>query len=697
MHLLLSGAVVVLLTGCNAGDPVSTGGIGDGGTAGAGETGTLAVLAGIPSGIGSVDGTGAAARFNTPNGVAADGSGNLFVADFDNHTIRKITPAGVVTTFAGTAGLSGSADGTGAAARFYAPRDVAVDGSGNVFVADSGNNTIRRITPAGVVTTFAGTVGLSGSADGTGAAARFAGPYGMAVDRSGNMFVADNFNHTIRKITPAGVVTTFAGTAGLSGSADGTGAAARFNSPIGVTVDQAGNVFVADSENRTIRKITPAGIVTTFAGAAGSSGDADGMGAAARFRVPSGIAADGSDNLFVGDDYNYTIRKITPAGVVTTFAGTAGSDGSADGTGAAASFKSPLGITVDRAGNVFVADRWNYTIRKITPARVVTTFAGAASRAGSADGTGAAASFFYPSGVAVDGWGNLFVADNFNYTIRKITPAGVVTTFAGTAGSAGSADGTGAAARFLDPSGVAMDGSGNLLVADTYNQTIRVITPAGVVTTLAGTVGSLGSADGTGAAAKFNYPRAVAVDGAGNVFVADTSNNTIRKITPAGVVTTFAGTAGAKGSADGTGAAANFGFPTAVAVDGADNLFVADSGNNTIRQITPAGVVTTLAGTPGSFGSADGTGAAARFSNPYGVTVDPAGNVLVADNGNNAIRKITPSGVVTTIVGRASATYVGNLPGPLPASLVEPTAVAVDPSTGSVYITVSEAVMVASW
>ena len=660
MHLLLSGAVVVLLTGCNAGDPVSTGGVGDGGT-GTGETGTLAVLAGIPSGIGSADGTGAAARFNTPNGVAADGAGNLFVADFDNHTIRKITPAGVVTTFAGTAGLPGSADGTGAAARFYAPGDVAVDGAGNVFVADWGNNTIRRITPAGAVTTFAGTAGLSGSADGTGAAARFAGPTGMAVDRSGNMFVADNLNHTIREITPAGVVTTFAGKAGLSGSADGTGAAARFNGPIGVTVDQAGNVFVADSQNRTIRKITPAGVVTTFAGTAGSSGDADGMGAAARFRVPSGLAADGSDNLFVGDDYNYTIRKITPAGVVTTFAGTAGVSGNADGTGAAARFKSPLGVTVDQAGNVFVADRSNYTIRKITPAGVVTTFAGAASWSGSADGTGAAASFFYPTGVAVDGWGNLFVSDNFNHTIRKITPAGVVTTFAGTAGSAGSADGTGAAARFLNPSGVAVDGSGNLFVTDSYNQTIRVITPTGVVTTLAGTVGSLGSADGTGAAAKFHYPNAVAVDGAGNVFVADTGNNTIRKITPAGVVTTFAGTAGAQGSADGTGAVANFEFPTAVAVDGLDNVFVADSGNNTIRQITPAGVVTTLAGTPGLFGSADGTGAAARFCNPYGVAVDQAGNVLVADKGNNTIRKITPSGVVTTIVGRASTTYVGNL------------------------------------
>jgi streptogramin lyase len=640
--------------------------------------------------------------------VAVDGSGNFFVADTDNNTIRRITPAGVVTTLAGTAGSSGSADGTGAAARFWNPEGVAVDGSGNVFVADSWNNTIRKITPSGVVTTLAGGANQTcGSADGTGAAASFCIPTGVAVDGTGNIFVADSYNNTIRKITASGVVTTLAGTAGSHGSVDGTGAAASFSmsfdpaqnsflagTPSGVAVDGAGNVFVADWGNNNIRKITPRGVVTTLAGSADQSpGSADGTGAAASFNWPEGVAVDGSGNVFVADSRNNTIRRITPAGVVTTLAGTAGSWGSADGTGAAARFNGPSGVAVDGAGNVFVADSDN-TIRKITPTRAVTTFAGTADSTGSSDGTGATARFSSPSGVAVDGAGDVFVADSDNNTIRKITPTRAVTTFAGTADSTGSSDGTGATARFSSPSGVAVDGAGNVFVADSGNNTIRKITPAGMVTTLAGAASS-GSADGTGAAARFNSPESVAVDGAGNVFVADWGNSTIRKITPSGVVTTFAGTAGSYGSADGTGAAASFSFPTGVAVDGSGNLFVADLGNSTIRKITPAGVVTTLAGTAGSSGSADGTGAAARFNGPHGVAVDGSGDVFVADTGNNAIRKISTSGVVTTIVGVAAQVSAGNLPGPLPASILSPSGVAIDASTGKLYITLPDAVMVA--
>ncbi|MFZ2651400.1 MAG: hypothetical protein WA210_14960, partial [Burkholderiaceae bacterium] len=215
----------------------------------------LALFAGDMSGVGNVEGTGAAARFAFPLGVATDSAGNVYVADLPNHTIRKITPAGAVSTFAGSSGAAGSADGTGAAARFSQPGGVATDSGGNVYVADTTNHTIRKITPAGAVSTLAGSAGLNGSADGTGAAARFTFPSGVATDSAGNVYVADSFNSTIRKITPAGTVSTFAGSAGAFGSADGTGAAARFDGARGVATDSAGNAYVADTANHTIRKI----------------------------------------------------------------------------------------------------------------------------------------------------------------------------------------------------------------------------------------------------------------------------------------------------------------------------------------------------------------------------------------------------------------------------------------------------------
>ena len=440
----------------------------------------VTTLAGTTGSSGSTDGTGSAARFTNPNGVAMDASGNVYVADWNNHTIRKITPAGVVTTLAGTAGSSGSTDGTGSAARFNRPFGVVLDASGNMYVAEQSNHTIRKITPTGVVvastTTLAGTAGSTGTTDGTGSAARFNNPRGVATDASGNVYVADYLNHTIRKITSAGVVTTLAGTAGSSGSTDATGSAARFNGPGGVALDASGNVYVTDNNNHTIRKITPAGVVTTLAGRAGSRGSTDATGNAARFDNPNGVATDASGNVYVADYLNHTIRKITSAGVVTTLAGTAGSSGSTDATGSAARFNGPGGVALDASGNVYVTDNNNHTIRKITPAGVVTTLAGRAGSRGSTDATGNAARFDNPNGVATDASGNVYVADYNNHTIRKITSAGVVTTLAGTAGSSGSTDATGSAARFYRPTGVATDASGNVYVADLSNHTIRKIT-----------------------------------------------------------------------------------------------------------------------------------------------------------------------------------------------------------------------------
>lgn len=649
----------------------------------------LDLLAGNADGPGTVDGVGAAARFNGPSGVAMDAAGNVYVADVWNHIVRKITPGGAVSTLAGTAGVSGSVDGTGASARFYAPMGVAVDAAGNVLVADTYNSTIRKITSGGVVSTLAGTAGAAGSADGVGAAARFTAPFGVAVDAVGNVYVTDTRNHTIRKITSGGVVSTLAGWPGVSGSTDGTGSAARFSTPTGVAADVAGNLFVADALNYTIRKITPGGAVSTLAGTAGVSGSADGVGASAKFGEPDGVAVDAAGNVFVGDYDSCMIRKITPGGAVSTVAGNGGW-GSSDGTGPAAMFMHPRGVALDAAGNVVVADSGNHTIRRITTGGVVSTLAGKAGIWGRDDGLGAAALFFGPFGVTVDAAGNTFVADFANNTIRRISSAGEVSTFAGAAGLSGSADGTGATARFNTPSGVAVDVTGNVFVADYRNHTIRKITPSGLVSTMAGTVGVSGSADGVGVAAQFFNPISVSVDVAGNVFVVDSNNNTIRKITSGGVVSTLAGTAGLSGSADGTGTAARFKFPNSLAADGAGNVFVADAYNSTIRKISPGGVVSTLAGMAGVSGSADGTGAAARFNDPTGVAVDSIGNVFVADSGNHTIRKITPGGVVSTVAGQAGqATFQ---PGPLPGLLTGLQGIAVTPD-GDLIVTCNNGIV----
>src|SRR5438874_8473755 len=324
--------------------------------------------------------------------------------------------------------------------------------------------------------------------------------------------------------------TTFAGLP--PGSADGTGSAARFNSPAGVAVDSANNIYVADTGNSTIRKITPAGVVTTFAGLAGSTGSANGTGSAARFNFPSGVAVDraGTGNIYVGDTNNFTIRQITPAGVVTTLAGSPGVRGGANGTGSAASFELPEGLAVDSAGNIYVADADPSTIRKITPGGVVSTFAGSFAKAGPQNGTGSAARFNLPTDVAVDSSNNLYVADSNNCTIRKITPAAAVTTLAGLA-SAGHTNGTGSAARFDFPDGVAVDTTGKIYVADTVESAIRKITPSAVVSTFAGLPGTSGYVDATGTAARFAFPRWLTIGPLNNVYVGDTFNFVVRKIT----------------------------------------------------------------------------------------------------------------------------------------------------------------------
>jgi serine/threonine-protein kinase len=307
---------------------------------------------------GATDGVGTASSFNAPSGMAFDHGGSLFVADANNNRLRKVTNGGVVTTFAGSA--QGSADGNGPAASFNAPQGVAADAAGAIYVADYGNNRIRRVSSDGTVSTVAGSA--RGFSDGTGAAAKFSGPGALAMTPGGHLLVGDFLNVRIRDVsTPDGAVTTLAG-AGTTGAADGNGPTATFNGPTGIAVDAAGNAYVADRFNHCIRKVTPQGLVTTFAGST-TAGPSDGTGASASFDQPSGLAVNGGGDLYVADTNNSAIRKITTQGVVSTIAG--GITGYRDGTGRLAQFASPFGIAVDPAGNLFVTE--SNRIRKIEP------------------------------------------------------------------------------------------------------------------------------------------------------------------------------------------------------------------------------------------------------------------------------------------------------------------------------------------
>jgi len=605
------------------------------------------------------------------------------VASANSATSVAVT-CGVPTlnVLAGALGGPGNIDGQGPAARFYYPQDVALDTAGNLYVADDYNKTVRRISASGAVTTIAGTPGQTGTADGTGAAAEFNNPVSLAVDKTGIIYLVDAGANTIRRITQSGVVTTLAGSPYTNGTTDGTGAAVRFSSPGGIRLTPSGTLYLAD--NNRIRNITPAGLVSTiYTGA-----------------MLGRLAIDAGGNLFATDTSlkaAVTINLATGAETVLAngFQAPGGLDIGPAGTGA--------------AGTLYVTDAFACTVSAIAPGGAVSTLAGTSGQCSAGDGTGASARFYLPAGMSIDGSGTLFLADPGNESIRKITAAGVVTTVAGVAPQLGHVNATGAAARFNGPSGLTADASGTLYVGDAGNASIREVSPTGVVTdvfptltslslgetltrdsagnfyvavpnailkanpsgavtTLAGGLGAPpGSADGTGAAAQFHWPTGIAVDGSGNLYVTDMLNYTIRKVTPAGVVTTLAGQAGQGGLVDGSGSVAKFTLPGVVIIDSSGTLYVTDG--NAIRTISRQAVVATLAGSA-TAGDADGIGTAARFSSPFGLAFGAEGSLYVSDTSNHTIRKITSPGVVTTIAGAPGK--AGVAPGALPASLNTP-------------------------
>ncbi|HUI57792.1 MAG TPA: protease pro-enzyme activation domain-containing protein [Bryobacteraceae bacterium] len=645
-------------------------------------TGVVTRIAGTGApGHSGDSGPALSAQLNGPNGVAVDVFGNVYIADTKNQRVRKVDRSGVITTVAGTGSCCYGGDGGAAAsALLNAPNGVAADSQGNLYIVDTGNQRIRKVDASGVITTVAGTGTAGYSGDGGAATgAEVSSPDGMAVDASGNLYIADTINGRIRKVDQSGNISTVAGTGSCCYSGDGGAAPnARLGYPAGVAVDGAGNLYIADTINERIRKVNVAGTIITIAGSGdvGYSGDG-GPAPSAHFYGPEGVALDASGNVYVTDSGNARIRVVSASGVVTTLVGGSIGDG---GWGVFGALNQPYGVARDNAGNTYIADAYNNRVRKVSANGAISTVAGTGALGFAGDnGPATSAKLFYPTGVALDASGNLYIADTNNSRIRKVDGSGNITTVAGNGMFGYSGDGGPAAvAQLGSPYGLAVDAGGNLYISDGNYNVVRKVA-GGTIATVAGN-GTLGYSGDGGAAlsATMRGPWGLAVDGSGNLYIADRYNYRIRMVSTGGTIKTVAGNGNCCFGGDGGQATnANLYDPTGVALDSAGNLYITDYYNNRVRMVSAVGIITTVAGNGGSGLSGDGGPAtSATLQYPWGISVDAAGTVAVADSYDNAVRLLIPGG--TQPVLSVQSAHSGNFtPG----------------STGAYTVTVNNAAM----
>ena len=640
----------------------------------------------------------------------------------------------VLQEFAGDSGPATSAE-------LQNPWGVAVDKAGNVYIADQTNNRIRKVDTNGNITTVAGNGTAGYTADGVSATStELNNPYNVTLDKAGNIYIADYYNSRVRKVDTNGIITTVAGNGTYGNTGDGGAAtSAELSYPIGLAVDSAGNIYIGDYFNNRVRKVDTTGTITTVAGTGTAGYTGDGTTAtSAEINGPNGVALDTAGNIYIADYYNNVIRKVSTAGIITTVAGNGNQGFSGDGGMAtSAELYRPWTVAVDSAGNLFIGDEGNDRVRRVDTSGTITTIAGNGTLGYSGDaGPALSAEFYYPTGVALDSAGYLYVGDLSNNRIRKVSPGGQAPVTFGnvTVGQTGTslpvvlsinADLTIASSQasgdftVTNPSDCHSTFTAgmvctlqiqfaptkpgqrwfSLVVTDgSSNQYTFGLEGNGVASALAFTPGIIGTAAGNGTAgfsgdsgtatsAELNSPSAVAVDSAGNLYITDHLNYRIRKVDTGGTITTVAGNGTGGYNGDGIAAtSAELYYPFDVALDSAGNLYIADQGNQRVRKVNSSGTITTVAGTGTAGYNGDNTPATgAQLNEPTGVAVDIAGNLYTADYGNNRVRKVDTTGTITTVAGNGTAGFNGDNIAATSAELNAPTGVAVD-SAGNVYI-----------
>lgn len=612
-------------------------------------TNTITIYAG--SGAATYSGDGAAAigaQLNYPQSVSIDGAGNIYIADCWQHRIRKVSTTGIITTVAGDGtGSYGGDGGAATAAQLNKPQGVATDDTGNLYIADYLNNRIRKVDLAGNISTIAG-MGIAGNAGdgGPAAAALLNRPMDIYLDSANNIYFVDMGNHSVRLITTAGIIQTLAGTgtAGFSGDG-GPATAAQLQNPYAVMWHPSGYLYVADYGNHRVRNISLAtGIINTVAGngTAGNSGDG-GFSVSAQLHYPAGVTMDNAGNLYITSGSR--IRKVTATGIISTVAGNDGYSG--DGARAdSALLQNPVHACRDAFGNTYIADSGNHTVRKVNATGIITTIAGNGSRGNTGDnGPATAATLSQPVSVAISSTGYLYISDKAHHVIRMVnTATGIITTVArnGVPGLAGNG-GLATSAEMNNPYGIALDSADNLYISDNANNCIRRMDAVtNIMTTVVASSGIAGfSGDGSAAlSATLNGPAYITFDKNDNLFIADRNNNRIRKVeaTTGNITTVFGnGTSGNAGDG-GTGISAELCQPTGIAVDDSGGMTTSVCGK--IRHVpTSGGPVRVDAGLNVSGISANGlSGSLTAFDTAAGIIYDEHNNLLIPDAGNHCVR-----------------------------------------------------------